>query len=146
MANNSDRQNATVTPPNSQYTQLLERYGDAWARHSLDEVVALHSEDGIFQLFMQGAEQARGRAAIKSQFQQVLVDNPGYRSTSRSTSFGQDFVVLEYDIHMDKHDFLAGNYVVPAIDLIQFKDGLIWVKHTYLDRGFSAAHSRSTTL
>jgi SnoaL-like domain len=130
----------------------VERYADACGSRDAERVVALHSEDSVFRLFVDGAAAANGRAAILAQFRQILSDNPGYRSTVRSVMFGSDFVVIGYDIHMDPpKPFAFGNtryvptdraYAIPAIDAIYFRNGLVTVKHTYLDTAVIGAHSR----
>lgn len=142
---------AQAAPP-SELAQSVQRYAEAWGSRDAERVVALHSEDSVFRLFVDGAEAANGRAAILAQFRQILNDNPSYRSTVRSVVFGSDFVVIEYDIHMDPpRPFAFGNtryvptgraYAIPAIDVIYFRNGLVTVKHTYLDTAVIRANSR----
>lgn len=133
--------------------QSVQSYAAAWASRDADTIVALHSEDSVFQLFVDGAEAARGKAAIKTQFQKILADNLGYSSTVRSILFGNGAVTIEYDIKMDpSNPFTFGNYsyvptgrayAIPAIDVIIFKDGLVSAKHTYLDTALVRANSKS---
>lgn len=142
---------AQAAPP-PELAQSVQRYAEAWGSRNAERVVALHSEDSVFCLFVDGAEAAYGRAAILAQFRQILTDNPGYRSTVRSVVFGSNFVVIEYDIHMDPpRPFAFGNtryvptgraYAIPAIDVIYFRNGLVTVKHTYLDTAVIRANSR----
>ena len=139
-----------AAPP--ELAQSVQRYAGAWSSRDAERVVALHSEDSVFRLFVDGMEAANGRAAILAQFRQILTDNPGYRSTVRSVMFGSDFVVIEYDIHMDPprpFTFSSTRYVptgrayaIPAIDVMYFRSGLVTVKHTYLDSAIVRANSR----
>lgn len=137
-------------PP--ELSQSVQRYAEAWSSRDAERVVALQSDDSVFRLFVDGMEAANGRAAILAQFRQILTDNPGYRSTVRSVMFGRDFVVIEYDIHMDPpRPFAFGKtryvptsraYAIPAIDVIYFRNGLVTIKHTYLDSAVIRANSQ----
>ena len=135
--------------------QSIQRHAEAWGSQDAERVAAQHSEYPVFRLFVDGTEAGTGRAAILAQFRQILSDNPSYRSTVRSVMFGSGFVVNEYDIHMDPpRPFAYGNtryvptgraYAIPAIDIIYFKNGLVTVKHTYLDTTVIRANSRRTS-
>jgi hypothetical protein len=141
------------TQPSAALAQSVQRYAEAWGSRDANKIVALHSADSVFHLFVDGSSAATGTAAIKAQFQKILSDNPGYSSTVRSVLFGDGHVVIEYDIKMDPpRPFTLGNvqyvpsgraYVVPAIDVIWFKDGLVTAKHTYLDSAVARANSKS---
>jgi uncharacterized protein (TIGR02246 family) len=132
---------------------LAQRYAEAWASRDAERIVALHSDDSTFALFVDGVPTAAGKAAIKAQFHKILADNPTYQTTVRSAVFGADSVVIEYDIRMDPpRPFTLGNtryvptgrpYSIPAIDLIQFRSGMVTVKHTYLDTAVARANSQS---
>lgn len=142
------------TQPHTELAQSVQRYAAAWGGRDAGIIVALHSADSMFHLFVDGSEAVTGRAAIQVQFQKILSDNPGYSSTVRSVLFGDGHAVIEYDINMDPpRPFTLGNvryvptgraYSVPAIDVIWFKDGLVTAKHTYLDTGVARANSKST--
>jgi ketosteroid isomerase-like protein len=143
------------SPPTGELQPLVQRYAEAWASRDAGRIVALHSADSTFRLFIDGAAPAKGQEAIRQQFQKILTDNPTYRSTVRSLSLGSDNVVIEYDIHMDPpraFTFGASRYVpngraylLPAIDVIYFRDGLVTAKHTYLDATVIRHNSRSAS-
>jgi steroid delta-isomerase-like uncharacterized protein len=140
-------------PPTSGLQQDLQRYAAAWGSRDADRIVALHSEDSTFQLFVDGATPARGKVEIRAQFQKILTDNPQYSSSIRSIRLGGDFAVIEYDIAMQPpRPFTLGRYryrpsgkaySVPAVDVIQFENGLVTSKATYLDTGAARANSQS---
>ena len=146
---------AAQASPAPELAHSVQHYAEAWGSRNAERIAALHSEDSVFRLFVDGAEAANGRAAILGQFRQILVNNPGYRSTVRSVLFGNDHVVIEYDINMDPpRPFIFGNtryvpnnraYLVPAIDIIHFRGGLVTIKHTYLDAAVIRANSRRAT-
>ena len=135
--------------------QAVQAYSAAWDSRDPARIAALHTDDSTFQLFVQGAQEARGRVDIEAQFRRILADNPGYRSTVRAVSFAADAVTIEYDIHMHPPaPFTFGDaryepngkaYALPAIDVIAFQNGLVLRKVTYLDSGVIRANSRAIT-
>ena len=84
-----------------------------------------------------------GREAARARFAAILRDNPTYASTVRKVGSSTDFVVIEYDIAMNppapfalgrfRYTPTGAPYVVPAIDVIRFRDGLVSEKVTFLD-------------
>jgi uncharacterized protein (TIGR02246 family) len=122
----------------------ISNYAKAWASKDVDQIVALHTEDSTFTVHVSGRKAAVGRDAIAAQFQKILHDNPQYESTARTTAYGPDVVVIEYSFKMQspvpidsgEYNTTPSNrmvFDVDAIDIIHFKNGLISVKHTYVD-------------
>lgn len=144
------------TGPSPGLMQSVDTYAKAWASRDADRIAALHSEDSVFQLFVDGMEAAKGKAAIRTQFAKILADNPQYSSTLRSVLFGGDFVIIQYDIAMTPpKTFTFGRYrytptgkpyKLPAIDEIHFRDGLVTAKYTYLDTSVVRANSKGVAL
>lgn len=112
-------------------SELFERYDDAWARHDLDAIVSMHSEDGVFHLHAASAP-ATGREAVRATFAAVLEQYPDLRFERRDLRFGDDFVVFEYVMHVR-------GVSIDAIDLFVVADGLVARKDTYLDATVLAA-------
>jgi uncharacterized protein (TIGR02246 family) len=141
--------------PASELVSAVQRYGAAWESRDPDRIAALHTEDSVFHLVIDGSEPAKGRVATRAQFAQILTDNPQYASTIRSMVFGPDFAVIEYDIRMapprahivGKWRYMPSGktYALPAIDVIYFKDGLVTRKLTYLDTAVVRANSKKAT-
>ncbi len=129
----------------------VERYAQAWASRDAARIAALHTDDSVFHLVIEGEPPVVGRAAIAARFARILTDNPAYSSTPRAVNFGAGFVVIEYDFVMaPPGPFLMGKrrykprgaaYTVPAIDVITFRNGLVSRKVTYLDTAVIAANS-----
>jgi hypothetical protein len=130
----------------SKLARMVVEYDKAWVSKNTDHIAALHSEDSIFVLNINGVKPVIGRAAIKAQFEHILSSNPAYHSTMKSIDFGENFVVIEYTfkihhtppMNSGKHDSnrVGLTFDVPAVDIIHFQDGLITIKHTYMDTGF----------
>jgi hypothetical protein len=143
----------TEAADHSELAAAVSEYGKAWASKNVDRIVALHTEDSEFTMYVNGTKPAVGRAAIRAQFQKILTDNPNYESTTRTIAFGPDFVVIEYSFKMQppapfdigKRNFTPANkiaYDVDAIDIIYFKNSLVSVKRTYIDTEAIHNHSK----
>jgi hypothetical protein len=113
-------------------TMAVSAYETAWISRDVNAIVALHSENSLFALHIRGMAPAIGRAAIRDQFQAILADNPTYAATQHNIEYGTDFVVIEYSFE-GLETAGSSSSKVDALDLIYFEDGLVSVKHTYLD-------------
>lgn len=133
--------------------QLVAAYGAAWASRDPDRIAGLHTPDTVFDMRVDGEAKAKGRQATRTRFASILHDNPTYASTVRNVAFGKDFVVIQYDIAMNPPaPFKLGRfrytptgvpYVVPAVDVIRFRGGLVSEKVTFLDTDTIRARSRA---
>ncbi len=146
-----------ATPIFAQTPELqsaLQSYGAAWASRDVDRIVSLHTEDSEFRLFVDGTPVAHGRNEIAEQFSSILASIPTYQSSIDRVRFGADFVVLEYRIRMDPDAPVrlgarvfaptGAHYEIDAIDLIEFEDGLVSRKHTFVDG--EALHNASPSV
>ena len=122
---------------------LLKAYGKTWVDRDVEAIVALHSEDTVFRIMVNGVEPARGKEELRQLLTAIFTANPNYSSTHKSLFVGKDYVLFEYDMHIEAnlvpkvgpHTFKASDkaYSIPAIDLIIFENGLVKEKVTYLD-------------
>jgi ketosteroid isomerase-like protein len=130
----------------------ISQYSQAWTNRDLDAIVALHTHDSIFVLNLAGQLPVLGREEIRTKFQQILRGNPDYSSTVLRMSWGADFVVIEYRIHVQPTgQFFLGQirftpkdnvaYDIPAIDVIHVTQGLVSAKYTYVDTETVRANS-----
>jgi len=136
--------------------QVVGAYAAAWASRDPARIAALHTSDSVFDLRIDVEAPVVGRDAIQARFAGILRDNPTYASTVRKVDFGADFVVIEYDVAMNPPTrFRLGSanytptgepYLVPAIDVIRFRDGLVSHKVTFLDTDTIRAKSRTVSL
>ena len=131
----------------------VKAYGDAWASRDVAKILALHTPDTEFVLVVDGVEAAVGREAVRGQFEWVLSSNPAYAARTTAVDLGADLAVIEYAIRMAPTEpFVMGRwrytptgsaYEVRAFDVLRFRDGLVRVKHTYLDVDAIRRNSRS---
>jgi len=134
-----------VTAENSIYDvrALVSEYSKAWSSRDVEKIITLHSSQTEFRLFMSGEKPAVGKPAVKAAFEKILKSNPEYSSLVQDVKFGDGFVYVRYqmvmgrdsvsDISGVKYVPVAGEYVVDAVDYIEFSAGLVSKKHTFID-------------
>ncbi len=141
---------AAIAP--SSVATAVTAYGAAWSSRDVARILALHSDDTEFTLFVDGTPTARGLDQVRAQFQWVLATNPTYTSRTTSAGLGRDFAVIQYVIQMTptapfvlgrwRYTPAVASYDVRAIDVLHFRDGKVTVKQTYLDTESIRRNSR----
>jgi len=114
--------------------RVFAAYRAAWRNHDLDAIVALHHPEGSFWLHTAGQTVAMGREAIRVRFAGTLSLLPDIVFDSLRVHWGEAFLVHEMSA--------SGTPAVPGqtgvvrfdiVDVIEFRDGLVWSKNSYLD-------------
>jgi steroid delta-isomerase-like uncharacterized protein len=111
-------------------TAISERYFAAWAARDLDAIVALHTDDTKFHLHV-GDEPARGRAAVRETFAQILTQWPDLHFHPVALRYGDDFWVAQWRMTATGAD--GSRMEADAVDVITVVDGLVKTKDTYVD-------------
>ena len=110
---------------------LFQRYADAWGRRDPDAIVALHTEDTQFHAHV-GQEPARGKAAVRQAFADLLAQFPDLALEQVSLIIGSDFWVVEWK--MSGSVAATGvSFDVDLLDRITVEAGLVKTKDSYLD-------------
>jgi steroid delta-isomerase-like uncharacterized protein len=110
---------------------LFQRYADAWGRRDPDAIVALHTEDTQFHAHV-GQEPARGKAAVRQAFADLLAQFPDLAFEQVSLIIGSDFWVVEWK--MSGSVAATGvSFDVDLLDRITVEAGLVKTKDSYLD-------------
>jgi steroid delta-isomerase-like uncharacterized protein len=115
----------------SDVRELIERYNDAWNRHDLDALCALHAPDVVFHNHTAG-ERAEGAGAVRDHIAAILANNPDMRFATRSLRTGDDFAVCEWTLTVTKD---GRKLEWDGVDVFPLADGLISRKDVY-----SASH------
>src|SRR4029078_7263627 len=76
---------------------VIDAYNEAWNRHDLDGIMALHAPKMVFENHNAG-ERAEGNA-VRAHIGQIFENWPDLRFTGRSLYVGDDFVVQEWTAH-----------------------------------------------
>ena len=117
---------AEELPPPS-LEDLIDAYNEAWNRHDLDGIVALHAPGMVFENHSAG-ERAEGDA-VRAHIAQIFENWPDLRFTGRSLYAGDAFVVQEWTAYATHP---SGKEVTwEGVDLFPFKDGKILRKDVY---------------
>ena len=129
----------------------IERYNEAWNRHDVDAIVAMHAPDMVFENHTAG-ERAEGDA-VREHIAAIFEAWPDIAFRTRRLYVREDLVVQEWTASAT-HDreLRRGDLVAPpsgkrieweGMDVIPCEDGLIKRKDVYSD---SVAILRQTGL
>jgi steroid delta-isomerase-like uncharacterized protein len=122
--------------------QFIDRYNAAWADHDVDAIVAMHTEDSVFENHTTG-DVSVGREAIGDAIRGIFTVFPDLTFETRRAYVRDDLVVQEWTArgtHLGKMN-RAGLEVEPTgrtveyrgMDVIPIKDGLVARKDVYSD-------------
>lgn len=121
---------------------LVQRYADAWNRHDVDAILALHTEDAIFENHTSGGL-AVGKAEIRALLGSVFETFADLRFATRRAYFGDDVAVVEWTATATHSRPIPwGGRAFPAsgktlswdgMDVLPVKGGLVARKDVYAD-------------
>jgi steroid delta-isomerase-like uncharacterized protein len=74
---------------------VIAAYGDAWNRHDIDAILAMHTEDSVFENHTSGGKGA-GKAAIREILKGVFATFPDLRFDARRTYVRDGVVTQEW--------------------------------------------------
>jgi steroid delta-isomerase-like uncharacterized protein len=122
--------------------KFIDRYNAAWNDHDVDAIVAMHTEDSVFENHTTGDVNV-GREAIGNAIRGIFTVFPDLTFETRRAYVRDDLVVQEWTArgtHLGKMN-RAGLEVEPTgkhveyrgMDVIPIKDGLVARKDVYSD-------------
>lgn len=106
---------------------LIDAYNEAWNRHDLDAICALHAPKMVFENWNAG-ERAEGDA-VRGHIASIFENWPDLRFTGRSLYVGADFVVQEWTAYATHPT--GKELTWEGVDIFPFKDGKILRKDVY---------------
>jgi uncharacterized protein YceH (UPF0502 family) len=107
--------------------EVIDAYNEAWNRHDLDGIMALHAPGMVFENHNAG-ERAEGDA-VRAHIGSIFRNWPDLRFTGRSLYVGDDFVVQEWTAYATHPS--GKELTWEGVDLFPFKDGKILRKDVY---------------
>lgn len=120
----------------------IERYSDAWNRHDLDAIVALHTDDAVFENHTSGGR-AVGKADIRKLIAGVFETFPDLRFSTRRAYFRDGLAVVEWTATATHSKPITrnGRTLPPSgksvswngMDIMPVRDGLVARKDVYVD-------------
>jgi steroid delta-isomerase-like uncharacterized protein len=123
-------------------TAQIARYNEAWNRHDVDAIVALHTEDSVFENHTSGGKGV-GKAQIRGIVEAVFATFPDLSFETRRLYVRENLVVQEWTasatfgveiVRAGKSYPPTGKKVVwDGMDIIPMRDGLVARKDVYAD-------------
>ena len=120
---------------------VIDRYNEAWNRHDVDAIMALHAPDMVFENHTAG-ESATGDA-VRGHVAAIFASWPDIAFSTRRLYVRDDLVVQEWTATATHTSELRrGDLVAPAsgrtvewqgMDVIPFEHGLVKRKDVYSD-------------
>jgi steroid delta-isomerase-like uncharacterized protein len=124
-----------------QLRTVIERYNDAWNKHDLDAIIALHAPGMVFENHTAG-ERAEG-SQVREHIASIFAAWPDIAFATRRLYVREELVVQEWTASATHaSEMRRGELVAPAsgkriewdgMDIIPFEDGLIKRKDVYSD-------------
>lgn len=121
---------------------VIARYNKAWADHDVDRIVALHSEDSVFENHTSGGK-GTGLAEIRKIVGDVFATFPDIAFTARREYYGDDFACVEWTATATFVNPIIreGAHLIPTnerltwngVDVIPVVGGKIARKDVYVD-------------
>jgi steroid delta-isomerase-like uncharacterized protein len=121
---------------------VIARYNDAWNRHDVDTILALHTDDSVFENHTSGGN-AVGKAAIRKIIEGVFATFPDLTFQGRRLYVREDLVVQEWTATATFQNAITrGGKTYPAsgktlswngMDVIPMRGGLVARKDVYAD-------------
>lgn len=121
--------------------QVIDRYNDAWNRHDVDAIVAMHAPDMVFENHTAG-ERAEG-GEVREHIAAIFAGWPDIAFATRRLYVRDDLVVQEWTASATHNrELRRGELVAPAsgrliewngMDVIPFEEGLVKRKDVYSD-------------
>jgi steroid delta-isomerase-like uncharacterized protein len=132
---------ATATDSEQRLRATIDRYNDAWNRHDVDAIVAMHAPDMVFENHTAG-ERTEG-PEVREHVAAIFAAWPDIAFATRRLYVRDDLVVQEWTATATHtRELRRGDLVAPAsgrrlewkgMDVIPFENGLVKRKDVYSD-------------
>lgn len=109
--------------------ELAMKYGEAWAAHDPDAIVALHTDDSVFHLH-DISPPATGRDAVREMVVAQLVAVPDLKFERVRVHFGSNHFVTEYVMSGTTE---GRAFAIHGADVFSVRDQLVARKDSYID-------------
>jgi steroid delta-isomerase-like uncharacterized protein len=123
-------------------TTQIGRYNEAWNRHDVDAILALHTDDSVFENHTSGGSGV-GKAEIRRIVEAVFSTFPDLHFETRRVYVRDELVVQEWTasatfsveiVRAGKRYPPTGKKIVwDGMDVIPMRDGLVARKDVYAD-------------
>jgi uncharacterized protein (TIGR02246 family) len=107
---------------------LIDAYNDAWNRQDLDAVMAMHTDDAVFENHTAG-DRAEGIDAVRAHIGGIFERNPTLRFAGRRLYVADDFAVSEWTATVTRDDGKTMEW--DGVDVFPIRGGRIARKDVY---------------
>lgn len=114
-----------------QLADLIARYNDAWNRHDVDAIAAMHTDDIVFHNHTAG-ERVEGAEAVRDHIGGIFRNWPGLRFTARRLYVREALVVQEWTA-TGTHAESGTPATWDGMDILPTRDGRFARKDVYSD-------------
>jgi ketosteroid isomerase-like protein len=106
--------------------ELINSFGDAWARHDLDAAVAMLTDDCVFEATGPAPDGVRhvGKDAVRASWQAIFDD------ASSGFDAEETFAAGDRVIQLWRYSWSDGH--VRGVDVFRVRDGLVAEKLSYV--------------
>lgn len=121
----------TSTDHTRETATVIERFNEAFNRHDVDGVMAMMTDDCIFDnTTPPDGEHHSGQAAVRAFWQQFFAGSPNARFTEEERFVAGDRAVVRWRYDWVDGDGVAGH--VRGVDLFRVRDGKVAEKLAYV--------------
>ena len=122
----------STEPSEGEFEQLLESFADAWNRHDVDALMAMMTEDGVFEASAGpdvNGQRHEGQQAVRAAYAAVFAQFPDARWNNPRHVVKGNRGVSEWTFTGTSTD--GRRVEVTGCDLFTFRDGKIAIKNSY---------------
>jgi steroid delta-isomerase-like uncharacterized protein len=117
--------------------QLAMSYGKAWNRADIPAILALHTEDSVFQLH-DGSLPANGMGAVEGALREFFEQWSDANFVRRSVFFGKENWAVEWTLTARRRGAAGSESVgksvsFEGVDIVTVRNGRVSAKHVYYD-------------
>jgi len=112
---------------------MIEQYNDAWNRHDVDAICAMHAEGMVFENHTAG-ERAEG-GAVRDHIAAIFANSPDLAFATRSLYATPEVAVCEWTATATRD---GRSVSWPGVDVFPLRDGRIARKDVYSGSGRAA--------
>jgi steroid delta-isomerase-like uncharacterized protein len=113
----------------SEIASLIEQHDAAWNTQDIDAVMALYTDDVVFQNHTAGEEPVTGTDAVRAHIGGIFERWPDLRFSSRRLYLADEFCVSEWTARATTRDGRAIEW--DGVDVMPLRDGRIARKDVY---------------
>jgi len=131
-----------MNPASLRVEVIAALYCDAWNCHDVDAIIALHTDDAVFENHTSGGT-AVGKLQIRALIDGVFATFPDLRFATRRAYYGESVAVVEWTASATHARPIArGDQSFPptgkrlawdGMDVLPIRDGLVARKDVYAD-------------